>query len=54
VKSRLLFLAIVTPLAVLGRPVWRRRLGLRFEPGAASYWRRRGETIDREALRRTA
>ena len=52
-KIRLLFLAVVTPLAVLGRPVWRRRLGLGFDARAGSYWRGRGETIGEDALRRT-
>jgi hypothetical protein len=52
VKTRLLFLAVVTPLAAVGRPFWRRRLGLGFDPRARSYWRKRGETIGAEALRR--
>jgi hypothetical protein len=54
VKTRLLFLAIVTPLGVLARPLWRRRLDLGFDPAAASYWRdRRRETITSDALRKT-
>jgi hypothetical protein len=41
VRTRLLFLAVFTPLGVLGRPFWRRRLGLSLAPRASSYWRRR-------------
>jgi hypothetical protein len=52
VKTRLLFLAIVTPAAVVGRPFWRRRLGLGVDRGAESYWRRRGEKVGRDALRK--
>ena len=53
-KTRLLFLAIVTPLGVLGRPVWRRRLDLGFDPGATTYWRdRRREKVTSDALRKT-
>jgi hypothetical protein len=51
VKTRLLFLVIVTPAAVIARPLWRRRLGLDFDRGARSYWRARGETIAPDALR---
>jgi hypothetical protein len=52
VKTRLLFLAVVTPFAVLARPIWRRRLGLGFDRGAGTYWSdRSGEKIDRDALR---
>ena len=50
-KTRLLFLAVVTPLAALGRPLWRRRLGLAFAPGAATYWRRRGDVVTSDALK---
>ena len=53
-KTRLLFLAIVTPLGVLARPLWRRRLDLGFDPDAVSYWRdRRRERVTSDALRRT-
>jgi hypothetical protein len=41
VKARLLFLFVLTPLGVLGRPYWKRRLGLAFHPDAKTYWRRR-------------
>jgi hypothetical protein len=53
VKTRLLFLAIITPLGVLARPLWRRRLDLGFDPSAVSYWRdRRAERVTSKALRR--
>ena len=42
-RTRLLFLAVVTPLGVLGRPYWRRRLGLAMQPRAETYWRRRDD-----------
>jgi hypothetical protein len=55
VKTRLLFLAVFTPLGVLGRPLWRRRLGLRFSTDASTYWRDRGEErVTADALRRRA
>jgi hypothetical protein len=41
VKTRLLFLAVVTPLGMLGRPLWRRRVGLALSRRAATYWRTR-------------
>lgn len=40
-KTRLLFVAVVTPLGVLGRPLWRRRVGVALSPRAATYWRTR-------------
>jgi hypothetical protein len=52
VKIRLLFLAVVMPLAAVGRPIWRSRLGLRFERGDGSYWRPRGDRVTRDALRK--
>jgi hypothetical protein len=51
VKTRLLFLAVVTPLAALGRPLWRRRLGLGLDPGAETYWRRRGDAVTAGTLK---
>jgi hypothetical protein len=52
VKTRLLFLGVVTPLGVLARPYWRRRLGLALQPRARSYWRpRRGGALRAEDLR---
>lgn len=50
-KTRLLFLAVVTPVAVLGRPFWRARLALNDDPDAATYWRLRGETVTGKALK---
>lgn len=51
-STRLLFRAVVTPLGVLGRPLWRRRLGLGFDPDARSYWRQRDEgPVGADALR---
>jgi hypothetical protein len=53
VKTRLLFLAIVTPLGILVRPLWRRRLDLGFDAAAASYWRDRREKVTSDSLRKT-
>jgi hypothetical protein len=52
VKVRLLFLAVVTPLAAVGRPLWRRRLGLSPATNGETYWRRRGDTVTADALKR--
>ena len=52
-KTRLLFLAVVTPLAAVGRPLWRRRLGLSPATNAGTYWRRRGDAVTAEALRKS-
>jgi hypothetical protein len=52
VKIRLLFLAVVTPIGVVGRVTWRRRLDLGFDSDKASYWRdRRGGRVTKAALR---
>ena len=51
-KIRLLFMAVVTPLAVVGRPLWRRRLGLRPATNGVTYWRRRGDAVTADALKR--
>ena len=40
-KARLLFLLVVTPLGVVARPLWRRRLGLGLAPRAQTYWHER-------------
>ena len=50
-KARLLFFALVTPLAVLGRPLWRARLGVG-PTAAGSYWRTRDDTVTRKSLRK--
>jgi hypothetical protein len=39
VRIRLLHLLVVTPLGVLGRPLWRRRVPLGLDRSARSYWR---------------
>jgi hypothetical protein len=53
VKTRALFLVIVTPVGILARPLWRRRLELGFDASATTYWRdRRREKITADALRR--
>jgi hypothetical protein len=53
VRTRLLFLLVVTPLGVVARPLWRRRLGLGVDRRAASYWHERaGGVVTAEALRR--
>ena len=47
-----LFYGVATPVAALGRPLWRRRLGLDFEPRARTYWRDRGrEVVKAESMR---
>ncbi len=52
-RTRLLFRGLVLPLGVVGRPLWRRRLGLGFDPKARSYWHVRDEgPVTGEALRR--
>jgi hypothetical protein len=51
VKIRILFLAIVTPLAALGRPLWRRRLDLGSARGARTYWRARRDVVTADALK---
>jgi hypothetical protein len=52
VKVRLLFLAVVTPLAAVGRPLWRHRLGLRPATTGESHWHRRGDAVTADALKR--
>jgi hypothetical protein len=53
VKTRLLFVAVFAPLGIVGRPVWRRRVGLRLSPGARTYWREREQRpVDADDLRR--
>jgi hypothetical protein len=52
VKARLLFLAVVMPLAAVGRPLWRRRLGLGPATNGETYWRRRGDAVTAESLRK--
>ena len=49
-KLRLLFLAVVTPVAVLGRPVWRRRLGLDART-TETYWRKRTDAVTADSLK---
>jgi hypothetical protein len=49
---RLLFLALVTPLGVAGRPLWRRMLALGSSARAHSYWRHRGDRITAADLRK--
>ena len=41
-----LFYGVFTPVALLGRPYWRRRLGLAFDRSSATYWHdRRRRTV---------
>jgi hypothetical protein len=51
VKIRILFYAVVTPLAAIGRPFWHRRLGLNRAPGADTYWRRRRAVVTADVLK---
>jgi hypothetical protein len=50
VKLRLLFFGLVTPLGVIGRPFWRRRLSK--PSGGDTYWHSRGDTVTADDLRR--
>jgi hypothetical protein len=46
-----LFYGVFTPVALVGRPYWRRRLGLGFDRSAATYWHdRRGRPVRGEDL----
>jgi hypothetical protein len=55
VRTRLLFILVVTPLGVLGRPLWRRQLGLTIDRGAETYWRRRRDgEVSAADLRRSS
>ena len=49
-KARLLFVFVLTPLGVLGRPYWKRRLGLALHPDAETYWQRRTGRDDLKTL----
>jgi hypothetical protein len=51
VKTRILFFAVVTPLAAIGRTFWRRRLGLGLDREAVTYWRRRRDVVTADALK---
>jgi hypothetical protein len=52
VNARFLFRAVVTPLGLLGRPVWRRRIAPHPDPQASTYWRRRRDEVTAESLKR--
>jgi hypothetical protein len=48
---KLLFYGLVTPLSVLARPVWARRLGIGADRKARTYWRKRGKVVDAKDMR---
>lgn len=50
-NARLVFRAIVLPVGIVGRPIWRRSVPLAFDAKAATYWRRRGDLVRASSLK---
>ena len=51
-RYRVLFAALVTPVGIAGRLVWRRRLALDHDPRRPTYWHdRRREVVGPDSLR---
>ena len=49
--TKVLFYGVATPVGIAGRPLWQRRLALRNDARATTYWRARGDTIHARDLR---
>ena len=49
--TRLLHRGVFVPVGVVGRPYWKRRLGIGADRGAGTYWRHREDVVSARDLR---